>query len=108
VLLITSSCTHAEALRTFIEDPTSTPNELAEIINVARIATEQLGEQERAAHVVATCYLDSVESSKGEHAFALANALMEAKGTTAVQGFTVPKAIAKAIRWASRQPEPSN
>lgn len=108
VLLITSSCTHAVALRTFIEDPTSTPNELAEIINVARIATEHLAEQEGAAHVVATCYLDSVESSKGEHAFALANALMEAKGTTAVQGFTVPKAIAEAIRWASRQSEPSN
>jgi putative ATP-dependent endonuclease of OLD family len=107
-LLITSSCTYEEALRIFIKDSTSTPNDLAEVINEARIATEHLRDQERTAHVVATCYLDCVESSKGEHAFALANALMKAQGTAAAQGFTVPSAIAKAIRWASRQPEPTS
>ena len=36
--------------------------------------------QDRTAHVVATCYLESVDSAKGEHAFALAKALIEAKG----------------------------
>ena len=49
----------------------------------------------------------SVENAKGEHAFALSKALKEAKGASASQGFTVPNAIAKAIRWASRQPLPA-
>jgi putative ATP-dependent endonuclease of OLD family len=106
-LLVTSACNHADPLRKLIGDPTATPNELEETITAARIATEHLGVQDRTAHVVATCYLESVDSAKGEHAFALAKALIEAKGTAAAQGFTVPSAIAKAIRWAGRQPEPT-
>ena len=106
-LLVTSACTHNEALRTLMRDPTATPDEIAETITNARIATEHLDAQDRNAHVVATCYLASVENAKGEHAFALSKALKEAKGASASQGFTVPNAIAKAIRWASRQPLPA-
>jgi putative ATP-dependent endonuclease of OLD family len=103
-IIVTDSCTHAEALRAIIAAPATTPDELAETLTHARAATGHLAAQECAKHVVATCYLDSVEKAKGEHALALAKALKDAKGTTAIAGFRVPSAIAKVIRWASRQP----
>jgi putative ATP-dependent endonuclease of OLD family len=104
-LLVTSACINAQPLRTLVADPTATPDELAEILTKARSATSYLNDQQRAAHIVATCYLDSVTKAKGEHAFAFAKALKDAKGTLAVAGFKIPTAITKAVRWASRKPE---
>jgi putative ATP-dependent endonuclease of the OLD family len=106
-LLVTAACTHAEPLRALLADPTKTPDELAVRITQVRDGTNHLSSQQRAAHVVAACYLDCIDKAKGEHALALAKALREAKGTPALLGFKVPAAIARVIRWASRQPEPT-
>lgn len=106
-LIVTDACTHAAAMRAIIADPTTMPNGLAETLTAAREATDHLAIQERAPHIVATCYLDCIDKAKGEHALALAKALKDAKGTTAIAGFRVPSAIAKVIRWASRQPAPT-
>jgi putative ATP-dependent endonuclease of OLD family len=106
-LIVTDVCAHATALRAIIAAPTTTPEGLAETLEKARSNTDHLPARERAPHVVATCYLDCIGRAKGEHALALARALKDAKGTTAIAGFTVPTAIAKVIRWASQQPEPT-
>lgn len=106
-LLVTDSCTHAARVRELFNDATASPDELADTLITARDATAHLAGSERAAHVVATCYLRSLEDAKGEHALALAKALKDATGTPASQAFTVPPAIATAIRWASRQPAPT-
>ena len=103
-LLVTNACTHEEGLRALIIDPASTPAEIEETVTRTRQATEHLDEQERARHLVATCYLSCLEGAKGEHAFALAKALKEAKSTASLRGFAVPTYIASSIRWASRQP----
>jgi len=106
-LLVTDSCTHAEALRLLFGDPAATPKALADQLATARAETAHLPTPEdRAAHIVATCYLSSLEDAKGEHALGLAKALNDAKGTPTLANFVVPPAIAKAIRWATRQPAP--
>jgi putative ATP-dependent endonuclease of OLD family len=106
-LIVTDACAHADALRAIVAAPTTTPEDLAEMIEKTRTATGHLPAEGREAHVVATCYLDCVGKAKGEHALAMAKAIKEAKGTTAITGFTVPIAIAKVIRWAAQQPEPA-
>lgn len=105
-LIVTDACVHATALRAIIATPTTTPEELTETFEEARTATDHLSAQERAPHVVATCYLACIGKAKGEHALALAKALKDARGTAAIAGFAVPTAIAKVIRWATQQPEP--
>jgi putative ATP-dependent endonuclease of OLD family len=130
-LIVTEACTHASALRTIIADPATTPDELAEILMEARAATEHLAAHAQAAHVIATCYLQCIDSAKGEHAFALARVLKvllrfrtrkfhwgekalasaraakNAKEKPGISDFKVPRAIANVIRWASRQPTPT-
>ncbi len=106
-LLVTSACTRAGRLRRIFADHTATPEALAGILKKARDATNHLKPQERAAHIVATCYRESVGKAKGEHALSLAKVLKEANRTPALAAFIVPNAIARAIRWASRQPEPA-
>jgi len=104
LLIVTDACTHTEALRSLFDDSTATPNELSETLTKARADTAHLPVHDREAHVAATCYLDCIDSAKGEHALALARALKDAKGTPAIVGFSVPSAIVDVIRWASRQP----
>lgn len=107
-LLVTEACTFAAALRSLFSASSLMPAELTEMISEVRARTAQLPREEQTAHVIATCYLSSLESAKGEHALALAKALKEAKGTAALKGFVVPPAIAAAIRWATRQPVPAS
>lgn len=102
-LLVSDVSTHTEALRGLFADPTATPNELQTILNKARAGTAHLDAPIAMAHVVATCYLECVDSAKGEHALALAKALKDAKGTPAIGAFTVPSNIANVILWACRQ-----
>lgn len=107
-LLVTEACTHVGPLRALFADGTATPDDLADPLTKIREETAHLlTAEERVSHVVATCYLSSVEDAKGEHALVLAKALKDAKGTTALAGFVVPPAIVQAIRWASRQPAPT-
>lgn len=107
-LLVTEACTYAAALRSLFSDNSSMPAELTEPITQVRAQTAHLPTAEQAAHVIATCYLSSLEGAKGEHALALAKAFKEAKGTADLKGFVVPPAIGTAIRWASRQPVPTS
>lgn len=104
-ILITEACTHTGALRSLFVNATATPNDLADALTKIRTETAHIPEAaERAAHIVATCYLSSLETAKGGHALVLAKALKDAKNITIIGEFVVPPAIAKAIRWASRQP----
>jgi putative ATP-dependent endonuclease of OLD family len=103
-ILVTDACTHAEKLRSFIADTTTSPPELD--VEKVRSATLHLAEPTRTAHIVATCYLDCVDNAKGEHGLALARAIKDAKDKPAMAAFKVPSHIARVIRWASRQPEP--
>jgi putative ATP-dependent endonuclease of OLD family len=104
-ILVTDECTNATELRSLFGDANATPVPLSERLTGVRADTEHVTViAERAAHVVATCYLESLETAKGSHALALAKMLKDAKGTPSLAGFTVPLAIVQAISFASRQP----
>ena len=69
-------------------DAAATPDALAEALATARTKTAHLPTPgERAAHVVATCYLSNLEDAKGEHALCLAKAFKDAAGTQSLTGF---------------------
>lgn len=104
-LLVTNACTHAEPLRTLITDPAATPPELEPPLMRARANTTHLDLLDQTAHIFATCYLDCIENSKGEHALSLASAIKDAKDSPEIVGFTVPSAIVRVVRWACRQVE---
>jgi len=103
-IIVTDECTNATALRALFADATATPEKMTDRLTEIRTDTENVTvTAERAAHVVATCYLESLENTKGAHALALAKALKDAKGKPNLARFTVPSAIVQAIRWACRQ-----
>lgn len=103
--LVTDSCTYASALRDLFGDPLSSHIDLAEHLDAVRRDTAHLRPDEQTQHVIASCYLDSTEDRKGEHALFLARALEEEPRP--IPGFVVPPYIEAAIRWAARQPKPS-
>lgn len=104
-LLVTDECTNSEALRTLFGDVTAKPASLSKRITEIHAETSHIAvTPERSAHVIATCYLESLERKKGPHALALAKALKDASGTPSLEGFTVPAALIEVIRFACRQP----
>ena len=85
-LLVTESCTNAHALRSLMGDAAATPDALAEALATARTKTAHLPTPgERAAHVVATCYLSNLEDAKGKHALCLAKAFKDAAGLESLE-----------------------
>jgi hypothetical protein len=104
-IIVTDECTNAAALRTLFADANATLENLNERLTAIRAEVENVpATAERAAHVVATYYLESLENAKGSHALALAKALKDANGTPSLIGFTVPTPITEVIRFACRQP----
>ena len=108
VLLVTASCTHEKELKELIAAPTILPDLFAK-----NVIGEDIGDlnaiadaTQRAQHRVASCYLRCIEESKGEHAFALAQQLKQAR-IDGKPGITVPSSIEDVIRHAARRPTPS-
>jgi putative ATP-dependent endonuclease of OLD family len=106
-ILLTASCTNCEELRTLMANPAILPEVLAKNFGEGEItdlnAIADASRRER--HRVASCYLQCVEESKGEHAFALAQQLKQAKAD-GKPGVTIPPSIEDVIRHATRCPKP--
>jgi putative ATP-dependent endonuclease of OLD family len=105
--LVTVACTYHKELTELMATPALVPELLAK-----NVIDEELGDlnaiadaAQRERHRVASCYLRCVEESKGEHAFALAQQLRQAKADGR-QGITLPSSIEAVIRHAARRPKP--
>jgi putative ATP-dependent endonuclease of the OLD family len=98
-ILVTAACTNAKALKELMTKPTEFPESLGDSLNEEEAndlaAITDINQRER--HRVATCYLRSVEDSKGEHAFALAQQLR----ANFKPGITIPRPIEDVIRHAT-------
>jgi len=100
-ILITEVCSHRDAILEYIHNPALLPNEVQESLQEAclddAIATiADVSQQSNATF--ATVYLLAVENAKGEHAFLLANALKEERGSLQA-AFTIPHYLERAIQW---------
>jgi putative ATP-dependent endonuclease of the OLD family len=104
--LITESCTYAEELKELMTVPANLPPALAK-----RFTGEQLAdlnaitdEPQRERHRVASCYLASIDGSKGEHAFSLAQQVKQST-IEGKPGINIPASIEAVIRHATKQPK---
>jgi hypothetical protein len=97
-----------EALNELVEDPKATPPVLREMLakddEEALEVLDSLDDDEKARALFASCYLLSVEGSKGSHALDLAYHLQANQdGETAAKPVEVPAYIRRAILWTCRQ-----